>query len=159
MNHLTKQIAGYFLDIYDGENWTDVCLKDSLVGLDWQQATTQVDHVNTIAVLLYHINFYVNAVLDGLQGNPPAGRHKDSFSHPPIHCREDWQMLIDTTWKVAGAFASYIGNMTDAQLWQNFRDGKDGNCYRHIQGVLEHNYYHMGQIVLLKKIVQQSSIK
>ncbi|GEO05767.1 hypothetical protein AAE02nite_34310 [Adhaeribacter aerolatus] len=50
---VTEQIAKHFREIHFGDNWTTVNLKDSLNDVDWQQATTQVYGLNTIAALVF----------------------------------------------------------------------------------------------------------
>ena len=58
---LTQQIAKLFKIVYFGGNWTDVDLKQHLNDVTWQQATTGVHKLNSIAVLVFHINYYVVA--------------------------------------------------------------------------------------------------
>jgi hypothetical protein len=44
--------------------------------------------------------------------------------------------------------------MPDNQLWSAFADEKYGNFYRNLEGMLEHCYYHLGQVVMLKKLIR-----
>ncbi len=60
---LIKQVAKQFRDVYFGGNWTAVNVKDTLSDIDWHQAVTKVHNLNTIATLVFHINYYVNPVL------------------------------------------------------------------------------------------------
>src|SRR4051794_40353565 len=95
---LTKQIAKHFREIHFRGNWTSVNLKETLADVTWQQATTQVHSFNTIAALVYHIHYYVNAVLEVLQGKPLHASDKYSFDLPPILSQQDWEKLLDKTW-------------------------------------------------------------
>ena len=72
--NLTAQIAKHFRDVHFGGNWTSVNLKESLADVSWQQATTRVHSFNTIAVLVFHMNYYVGAVTRVLQGGQPDRR-------------------------------------------------------------------------------------
>lgn len=90
----TKQLAQHFRDVHFGGNWTFVNLKDSLADVTWQEATTKLHDFNTIATLLFHINYYVNPVLKVLQGEPLTASDKYSFDCPPITSNEDWQKLV-----------------------------------------------------------------
>ena len=153
--HLTEQIAKQFRDVYFGGNWADVTLKENLEGVNWQQAITQLHSFNTIAGLLYHMNFYVRAVGGVLQGEPLSASDKYSFDHPPILSEEDWEKLQETTWKDAEKFADLIQQLPEHKLWEDFANGAHGNYYRNIQGVTEHVHYHLGQIVLIKKMLLQ----
>ena len=45
--------------------------------------------------------------------------------------------------------------LSDDKLFDNFADPKYGSYYRNLQGIVEHTHYHLGQIVLLKKIITE----
>ena len=154
--NLTTQIAKHIRDVYFGGNWTAVNLKDTLADVTWQQATTQVYTFNTIAVLVFHINYFINVVLPVLKGGPLNGSDKFSFDLPPIQSQEDWENLLDKTWADAESFATLIEQLPEQKLWEDFLDHKYGNFYRNIHGIVEHNHYHLGQIVLIKKMLSES---
>lgn len=105
---LTKQIAKHFREVHFGGNWTWVNLKDTLDGITWQQATTQVHSFNTIAVLLFHTNYYVNAVLNVLKGNKLDSHDKYSFDHPPITSQADWDNMVYKALTEAEQFATLV---------------------------------------------------
>ena len=151
--NLTAQIARHFREAHFGGNWTSVNLKDSLAGITWQQATTKVDSLNTIAALVYHINYYVSAVLKVLEGGPLDAHDKYSFDLPPIQSREDWEKLLTKTWADAENFTSLIEQLPEGKLENDFSDKKYGSYYRNLHGIIEHIHYHLGQIVLIKKII------
>ena len=153
--NLTAQIAKQFRDAYFGGNWTSVNLKESLSGLTWQQATTQVYSFNTIAILVFHMNYYVGVAMKVLQGGPLDGHDKYSFDCPAIQSQEDWEKLLDKTWADAESFASLIEQFPEDKLGETFSDEKYGNYYRNLHGIIEHTHYHLGQIVLIKKILLQ----
>ena len=155
MNKLSAHLSKHLRDVYFGGNWTSVNLRDSLSGVNWQQAITKPGSLNSILALVYHINYYIMAVTKVLQDEPLSASDKFSFDHPQIQSEEEWQNLLDNTWKDAENFASLIEQLPDSELWENFEDGKYGNYYRNIQGIIEHTHYHLGQIVLIKKLIQQ----
>ena len=152
---LTAQIAKHFRDVHFGGNWTSVNLKDSLTGITWQQATTEIYSLNTIATLVFHMNYYVSAVLKVLQGEPLNAHDKYSFDLPPIRSQKDWEDLLDKALRDAENFASLVEQLPDSKLGETFSDEKYGNYYRNLHGIIEHLHYHLGQIVLIKKILLQ----
>ena len=103
--NLTAQIAKHFRDVHFGGNWTSVNLKETLADVTWQQATTKIYSLNTIATLVFHINYYVSAVTKVLQGEPLTAHDKYSFDLPPIQSQEDWEKLLNKTWSDAENFA------------------------------------------------------
>ncbi|MBD0295201.1 MAG: DinB family protein [Flavisolibacter sp.] len=152
----TAQIAKHFREVHFGGNWTAVNLKDNLADVTWQQATTQVYSFNTIATLVYHMNYYVSAVMKVLQGEPLHAKDQYSFDHPPIASQQDWEKLLDKMWTDAEAFASLIEQLPQGKLGETFVDEKYGNYYRNLHGIIEHMHYHLGQIVLIRKILMQA---
>jgi hypothetical protein len=155
--NLTAQIAKHFREIHFGVNWTWSNMKDHLSDVTWQEATTKVHSLNTIAALVYHINYFVSVILKVLEGGPLEGSDKYSFDHPPIQSQEDWEKLLAKTWSDAEKFAILVEQLPEQKLWETFGEEKYGNYYRNLHGVIEHNHYHLGQIVLIKKILRQQS--
>ena len=153
--NLPAQIAKNLRDVYFGGNWTAVNLKNVLLDLSWQHATAKVNSFNTIAVLVYHMNYYVSAVLKVLQGELLNASDKYSFDCPSILSQQDWENLLEKTWTEAENFASLIEQIPESKLLEDFSDNKYGNYYRNIAGVIEHCHYHLGQIVLIKKLLPE----
>ncbi len=153
----TAQIAKHMNDVFFGGNWTTSNLKDNLKGVSWQQATTKVYTFNTIATLVYHISYYVEAVTKVLEGEPLNAKDEFSFSHPPIQSQEDWEQLLNKIWKDVERFVKLIEKLPDSILGENFTDKKYGTYFRNLNGIIEHTHYHLGQIVIIKKILLQES--
>lgn len=150
----SSQIANHFRQVFFGGNWTSVNLKDTLSNLTWQQAIEKKEGFNTIATLTYHITYYVSAVLKVLQGEALNASDKLSFDHPPINNQQDWEDLQNNAWANVEAFANLVEQLQEERLWQDFTDPKYGIYYRNIHGIIEHAHYHLGQIVILKKLLQ-----
>jgi uncharacterized damage-inducible protein DinB len=156
---LSQQIAKHFREVHFGGNWTSVNLKETLNDVSWQQAIKKVESLNTIAALVFHINYYVSAILKVLQGEQLNAHDKYSFDLPPIQSQQDWQNLLDKTCRDAETFASLVEQIPESRLSEIFANEKYGNYYRNLHGVIEHTHYHLGQIVLIKKLLMQPKIK
>ncbi|MGN6163930.1 MAG: hypothetical protein ACTHOF_05245 [Flavisolibacter sp.] len=48
--------------------------------------------------------------------------------------------------------------MADSKLDEIFVDEKYGTYYRNLQGIIEHTHYHLGQIVLIKKLLGDNHV-
>ena len=150
---LTKHLAKHVMEVHFGGNWTTVNLRDNLSDVTWQQAVAKVDGFNTIAALAYHINYYISAVSQVLRGGTLDAKDAYSFTHPPVNTQHDWESLLGKMWADAEAFAQLITQLPEDSLWDDFIDKKYGNYYRNIQGIIEHTHYHLGQIVIIKKLL------
>lgn len=157
--HLPTQLAKHLREIHFGGNWTVSNLKEHLADVTWQQATTQVYSFNTIATLTFHVNYYVDVALKVLEGKPLEGKDADSFAAPLVQSQEDWEKLQTKVWTDAEKFAGLVEQLPESKLWEIFVHEKYGNYYRNIHGIIEHMHYHLGQIVLIKKIIRADKIK
>lgn len=150
----TKQIADRFREVILNGTWiANTNFKDQLSSLTWQQATTKIGSLNTIAALTFHINYYVAGVLKVLEGGPLDIRDRYSFDLSPIESAEDWDSLKQTLWDNAEKFADQVEAMTDKKLDEVFIDKKYGTFLRNIEGMIEHSYYHLGQVSLIRKMI------
>ena len=123
-----------------------------------EEALRKVYSFNTIATLIFHMNYYVSAVLKVLEGAPLDSKDELSFDHPPLHSEADWQALLNKTWSEAERFATLVEQLPEERMWETFLEAKHQNYYRNIVGITEHIYYHLGQIVLIKKLIREEGV-
>lgn len=153
---VTEQIAEHVRGVYFEGNWTVSSLKTHLADVNWQEATTKVHGLNTIAILTFHLNYYVHNVSNFLAGQPFTSKDAAAFTHPPIENEQDWQGMLSQVWEDAEQFAEQIAKLEDDTLLTTFIAEKYGNYFRNLMGIVEHIHYHLGQIVILKKIIRSS---
>jgi hypothetical protein len=151
--HLSHQLAKHLRDVFFGGNWTSVNLRQSLEGVGWQQATTKVHGLNPIAALVFHIGYYVQAVLDVASGTALTASDKFSFDLPAMGSEDNWIDLQQRTFASAEALAAALEKLDDRQLPETFADPKYGSWLRNILGLIEHTHYHLGQIVVVRKML------
>jgi hypothetical protein len=154
--HLPQLLAKHLRDVHYGGNWTFSNLKDQLNNITWQQATTRIDSLNTIAALTYHIHYYVAAILKVIEGGPLDAHDKFSFDHPPVTGNEDWETLKTKIFREADRLVGLIDTFPKEKLGDLFADEKYGTFYRNFQGLIEHTHYHLGQIAVIKKLVSST---
>lgn len=127
--------------------------KEQLSGISWQQATQKVGELNTIAALTYHINYYLAGLNEVLKGGGLTISDKYSFNCPVIDSQASWVQLRNELFSNAATFALYVEQLPDEKLDSAFVDEKYGSWWRNIEGLIEHCYYHLGQVALIKKLV------
>jgi uncharacterized damage-inducible protein DinB len=150
----SKEIARHIREIYVGNNWTDSCIKDVVNDISWQEAIAKPIEANTIAMLVFHMNFYLNIVHERLSGGGLNFTQEESFDVPAITNEADWQQMLHKTFEDAETFAQTIEQLSEERLSDEIAAGY-GSVYKNLHGIAEHNHYHLGQIVLLKKIIRQ----
>jgi uncharacterized damage-inducible protein DinB len=153
MSH-SKQLADRFREVMLYGTWTaNTNYQDQLKDLTWQKAVTTVNSYNTVALLTFHINYYVEGVLHVLRGGELTIRDQYSFDAPELTSEEDWQELKNNLFTNSEAFAQEVEKLTNEQLQQAFVKDSYGTYQRNIEGMIEHCYYHLGQISLIRKTV------
>jgi hypothetical protein len=153
-----QQLAGRFREvILNGTFIANTNYRHQLDYTDWQLATRQVGQLNTIAVLAQHIHYYIAGVLQVLRGGPLDIKDKYSFNFAPITSQQQWNSILERLWNDAEAFAGLVEQLSPDQLDSPFTDPKYGTYYRNIDAMIEHCYYHLGQVALLKKMLIQTA--
>jgi len=152
-----RQLSDRFKEVFLDGTWiANTNYKNELEHVNWEMATKKIETLNTIVALTYHVNYYVQGVLEVLEGGPLRIRDAYSFDFDHINSQEDWEALKISLLDNALKFANNVASISNARLDNAFADPKYGNYRRNIEGLIEHSYYHLGQITLIKKQVLSS---
>lgn len=152
----TSTLAARFREVILSGTWiANTNYRHQLEGLNWQVATAAVGSLNTIAVLAQHIHYYIHGVKQVFEGGNLDIKDKFSFDFKPITSQQEWDAFLNRFWSDAEALALLIEQLPETKLNDAFVDEKYGTWLRNIDGLVEHSYYHLGQIVLIKKILLQ----
>lgn len=149
---LNTYLANRLKEIFTEGKWVvGTNFKEQIVDLDWKQATQKIENFNTIADLTFHIDYYIAGVANVLKGGTLDIRDKFSFDYPPITSQDDWDNLVTKFCADAEEFIELVEKMPDEKLLSDFVDKQYGTYFRNIDVIIEHTYYHLGQIILIKK--------
>jgi hypothetical protein len=152
---ISKEVARHLRELFIGDNWTWSCMKDALSTTTWKTAVRRpIRNGNNIAMLVYHMNFYLNVVYLRFTEDKHGFEYDESFNVPEIRSEADWQALVAKTWADMEALAVVIENLPDEKLLDPISP-VHGSNYKNFHGMIEHCYYHLGQIVLLKKMIEK----
>ena len=155
MNRQTY-LANRFREVILNGTWiANTNFKKELENLDWKTATTQFQNLNTISVLAQHIHYYINGVKNVFLGGNLEIRDQYSFDFPEINSQEEWQNFRIKLWKDSEEFANLVEKLSEEKLAEAFVNEKYGSYQKNIDGMIEHCYYHLAQIVLIKKILDK----
>ncbi|RKF03320.1 uncharacterized protein DUF1572 [Tenacibaculum lutimaris] len=150
----TEQLAHRLREVILNGTWiADTNYKDLLNNVDWKIATTKFQSLNTISALAQHIHYYINGIKNVFLNGKLEIRDKDSFDFPLITSQNGWETFLNRFWSDTEKLADLIGKMEEKKLNQTFVDERYGTYLRNIEGMIEHNYYHLAQIILIKKII------
>ena len=137
----------------NGGNLTGVHHKELLDDITHKEATYQIEKLNTIALLTFHINYYIEALTEILKGGPLEEKDSLSFKMTPLQNEQEWISLKQKLYNNIKLFSNLVDTLSQEDLKQVFIKDTYGTYERNILGLLEHSHYHMGQIAILKKLV------
>ena len=153
--HASVLLANRFREvILDGTWIANTNFKDQLEQVDWRLAQRKVQDLNTIAVLAQHIHYYIKGVNQVFRGGDLEISDQYSFDFPPMNSEAQWKAFLETFWEDAHAFADQVEKMPDALLEETFVKEQYGTYLRNIEAMIEHCYYHLGQVVLIRKLLK-----
>lgn len=153
----TGIISKHLSEAFEGGNWSDVWVRDIVQDISLPEAITITEaSPNSIASLIYHMMAYNKAICRRLNGEEPQIGEANGFDMPALHNEQDWQQLLFDAFTSARALADAIGDFPEKKLFDEKPPGK-GTYYKKIHGVIEHNYYHLGQIRILKGLIRSKS--
>ncbi|HEX6914759.1 MAG TPA: DinB family protein [Chitinophagaceae bacterium] len=145
---LIEAIAEHFYQVNYGDNWTDVAVRDVLANISYEQSVKKTGNANTIAMLLHHMDFYNRVVYDRLLEGSKQFKHEDSLE-VNIQSEADWQALQKRYFEMVDLIHQTILGLDESRLFEK----KTANTlYKNLHGLVEHIHYHLGQIVILKKL-------
>jgi uncharacterized damage-inducible protein DinB len=147
---LAKRIRELFLD---GRWIANTNYKDQLSAITREQATKKINSLNSIADLTFHINYYLAGLIRVFEGGQLDIHDKFSFALPPVETESDWNRMASELVSNAERFANVVEQMPDAALEQAFVEEKYGTNLRNIEAIIEHGYYHLGQVSLIRKML------
>jgi len=140
--------------LLDGKWIANTNFREQIENLDWQLAVTRLGNRNSIAALTFHINYYLDGLLSAFQTGRLEIRDAYSFDLPPITEEPGWKELVATFILNAEKFVDAVEQMPDALFDAPFIDARYGSYLRNIEGVIEHSYYHLGQVSLIRKMME-----
>ena len=130
---------------------------EQLNKIDWKQANRKIGDHNTIAELTFHINYYIGGILNVFKGGDLEIRDKHSFDMSAIADEKDWLELMNSFKANSHVLIEKISSFPEEQWGEPFVKEEYGSYARNIEGLIEHSYYHFGQISLLIKLTSPAN--
>ncbi|MEO1436996.1 MAG: DinB family protein, partial [Bacteroidota bacterium] len=152
-----EQLAKRVREVFLNGLWVaNTNYKKGIEDVDWKTANHQISSLNTILKLTYHVNYYLEGVNTVFAGGELTISDKFSFDSEGIQTPEDWEQLKTNFLANAEQFAAHVETMSDEQLASTFVKEQYGSYQRNIDVTIEHGYYHLGQISIIRKMIAEA---
>ncbi len=156
MNQI-KSLVNRLKEVLTEGKWiTGTNFKEQIVDVHWEDAILNMHGLNSIADLTFHVNYYIAGLIIVLEGGPLEIRDKYSFDYPAIQSEEEWLNMINKFCVDAEKYIALVESLPEEKLYEFFVDEKYGNVLRNINVIVEHTYYHLGQLVIIKRMIREA---
>jgi len=156
----TKRILDQLKCAYEGEAWHGPSLREILADVTAEQAAARpLPNAHSIWELVLHIAAWENAARNVLEGLPINVPPEENFPTISDTSEAAWQDALATLETVHHGLRAAIARSTDADLdtlVDNKDTGRRYSVYCLLHGVVQHDLYHAGQIVMLKKALART---
>lgn len=157
MNDISRRIAKQFRSIYIDGTRTYPSFQDQLTDVDWEMAIARIGGIQNIATLTHQLGLLVKEGIDLMEGKDPE-EESDTVLNPPFAGANAWHHYKVSVIREGESFAQLLEQLPDHQLWQMYGSAEYGTYYENLYGIVEKTYYHLGQIVLIKKLIKLKSL-
>jgi uncharacterized damage-inducible protein DinB len=146
-----ERIVAEIRSSFDSKAWYGPSLLESLQGVDAASAAAHpIPGAHSIWEQVNHILYTQRILLKRINGDPARWNHAEDW--PPVTdpSATAWQQTITALKQAEQELETAIARFPESRLEQPL--GADGtSAYRNFQGHAQHNAYHAGQIMLLRR--------
>ncbi|WP_281232324.1 DinB family protein [Flavobacterium gelatinilyticum] len=148
-----KRISALYQSIYNGNPWLEVNLADTLKNVNAEQAYRKINpNLNTIWEIVNHLIQWRRNILQRMQGETIITPDHNYFVPVLDPSEAAWEQSLQTLAKTQEAWNTFFEDFDDADLTKIYVNNGH-TYYEHIHGIIQHDVYHLGQIVILKKML------
>jgi len=145
-----------FEELYNGESFIG-----KLGNLDAEKAFVQpLPGNHSVAEVLWHCIYWRNVVLKRIQGDYQFGERtqkEQNFLPVVILKQKGWINLLKELEKSQVSIIEFLKTKNDNFLEEEFKPGSKNEL--EIEGIIQHDNYHLGQIGLIISLLKNSSVK
>ncbi|NJW51296.1 DinB family protein [Salinimicrobium oceani] len=147
-----KRLRNEFSNLYNGDPWLDVTLKQTLQGISAEKAAQRIARDrNSIWEILNHLIEWRRMLLKRMSGNIIAVPEDNFIREVPDTSEVSWRHTLAELEETQQDWLSFLDGLQDEDLEKTY-SGNGQSYYYLIQGTIQHDAYHLGQIVLLSKL-------
>jgi uncharacterized damage-inducible protein DinB len=148
----TERISGLIKALYNGHPWLDVTLMDNLSKISWQKAGQKAHpRLNSIWEIVNHLVSWRTNVLRRVQGEVIKTPADNYFTPLTDQSEQAWLRTMDNLQASQEAWIQFLEQAEDNILDKTY-PVNNMTYYEHMHGIIHHDAYHLGQIVLLAKM-------
>lgn len=149
----SKRISNLYQSIYNGNPWLEVTLTNTLKDVTAEQAYKKVaPNLNTIWEIVNHLIQWRRNILRRVQGEEIITPDHNYFVPVIDPSEAAWEQSLQNLAKSQEQWNTFFEDFDSDHLTKIYVNNGH-SYYEHIHGIIQHDVYHLGQIVILKKLL------
>ncbi len=147
-----QRISNLFESLYNGEPWIDINILSTIKYLTAKQAAKKnPPFKNSIWEIVNHIIDWRLNVLKRIQGQTIKTPDHNYFVEVKDTSAKAWQASLKALEDSQQSWQAFLKNY-NSNDFEKIYVNNNLSYYEHIHGILQHDAYHLGQIVLLSQL-------
>jgi hypothetical protein len=148
----TKRILNHYDGVLNGDAWHGDAVWPVLDNISAEEAAARpIPSAHTIWEIVMHMAFWENVAAQRLAGLRSGLVEELNFPPMPAATEENWRKTLDQLRDSNRVVRQALAKLDANKLDELTAAGKR-TFYGEARGILEHHVYHLGQVVLLKKM-------
>ncbi|WP_284653077.1 DinB family protein [Flavobacterium terrisoli] len=148
-----KRICSLYQKLYNGSPWIEITITGVLENITAGQAAKKaLPNANTIWEITNHIISWRNNVLRRVQGEVITTPNNNYIEPVEDTSADAWKNTLERLEVSQTAWINFLNDFNENDF-ENIYPNNEMTYYEHIQGIIQHDCYHLGQIVILAKMV------
>ncbi len=145
-----------FNEIYNGSPWYGETVNAKLKNVSEENAFVQpLGNVHSVAEIVSHMTYWRQALISRLEGDKsfsPSVESDDNWRNVEKLKTAGWRKIIADFDHTQNKITSLLPKQLDKFLEEEY---SKGSTYEYlIQGIIDHDIYHLGQVGLVKKLIK-----
>jgi hypothetical protein len=146
-----QQLVTDLDNLQNGNCWTGYNAQQILSGINAEAAKTKAyEKGNSLWQVVNHISYWRELVASRIRERKPIQAEGEGFDLPAITDEGAWKNTLDRFNESYVLLREAINTLTEEELYRKM-DG-DQTLYYNIHGCLLHDSFHLGQVILLKRM-------
>jgi uncharacterized damage-inducible protein DinB len=142
-------------DHFGGDPWIDVTIIGELNSLSAKKAAAKTGSLNSIWEIVNHMISWRKALISRVKGKAVKYSENNFIDEVIDKSQAAWKNTISNFRKSQDDIISYL-KKNDDKLLENVSPTSGYTYYELVMAILIHDSYHLGQIVLIKKLLNDT---
>ena len=151
INHFIKLLN----DHYNGNPWIDVTISKTLKSFTAKQAAEKIDGLNSVWQIVNHMLGWRNALIARVKDTPLKYPDDNYIAEIKNTSEKAWKDTVKKFELSQKNILSFLKKKDD-RLLEKVSPSSGYSYFELVNAILIHDSYHLGQIVLIRKILDKN---